>query len=263
MILGVYWYFKFPENLYHFRFFKFFQGFGGHADNLVKLEARVSVNHPESILENLEELHLRFKNIYLEIKINDNQFLISVGDRQLFDYHFQLVSEIEKLLIHENAILIETPFETKSTRYFTPEKEKFEPIEHRFIQIIGSDLKKNNAENLSIRIDCHLPLIYKKDLINDLTRICDEESIHALYYHDCDFKNHCNLMLFFTNGRQMENAVQQVSVNSLGSKIRLLTQKYPLHFGHFGGMEHYPMNGPHVELITDDEYILNKTKTSL
>ncbi len=29
MILGVYWYFKFPEHLYHFKFFRFLPGYGG------------------------------------------------------------------------------------------------------------------------------------------------------------------------------------------------------------------------------------------
>ncbi len=38
----------------------------------------------------------------------------------------------------------------------------------------------------------------------------------------------------------------------------LLTQKYPVHFGHLEGIKHYPQNGPHIELMVDEEYILNK-----
>ncbi|PIF46959.1 hypothetical protein CLU96_4005 [Chryseobacterium sp. 52] len=258
MILGVYWYFKFPENVYHFQFFKFLKGFGGHADNLAELEARVSVEHPENLLKKLEELHARFKNTYIDIQINADKFMISTGDYHLFDCHFQLAEAIEQLLISENAVLFDSPFEIKSRRSFSPEKGEFETIEHRFIQIIGSDFKKDNAENLSIRIDCNLPIIHKKDLINDLTRICIEENIHVFYYNNRDYKDHCNLMLFFTNGRQFGNATQKVQINSFGSKIRHLTQKYPLQFGHFGGMEHYPLHGPFVQLIKDEEYILNK-----
>ena len=258
MILGVYWYFKFPENIYSFQFFKFFQGFGGHADNPAELVAQVSVDHPERLIQKLEELHLRFKRMYLDMKINENRLLISTGDYTLFDEHFQFVTQIEQLLVHHNAVLTDVPFEVKSTRMFSPEKKDFETIEHRFMQITGSDFKKNNAENRSVRIDCNLPAASKNNLINDLIRICSEENIQVLYYYDCDFKQHTNLMFFFSNGRQMENAVQNVDINAFGNKVRHLDQKYPLHFGHFGGMEYYPRNGPFVELITDEEYILNK-----
>jgi hypothetical protein len=258
MILGVYWYFKFPENVYSFQFFRFFKGFGGHADNPAELEARVSVDHPENLIKKLGELHFRFKRLYLDIKINESQLLISTGDYTLFDEHFQFVSEIEQLLIHHNAVLADLPFEVKSSRRFSPERKNFETIEHSFLQITGSDFKKNNAENLSVRIDCNLPSANKKDLVNDLTRICTEENIHVFYYYHCNFKQHSNLMLFFSNGRQLENTVQNVDINTFGNKMRQLEQKYQLHFGHFGGMEYYPRNGPFVELITDEEYILNK-----
>ncbi|SHM96132.1 hypothetical protein SAMN05444360_12353 [Chryseobacterium carnipullorum] len=258
MILGVYWYFKFPENLYRFQFFTFINGMGGHADNLAGLEARVLVKQPENLLKKLEELHLRFKRIYLDLKINGNQLLISTGDYTLFDEHFQFVSEIEQLLILSHAHLTETPFEATSTRNFRPENKPYETIQHRFIQIIGSDFKKDNAENLSIRIDCNLPLSCKKDLINHLTLLCHEENIHVFYYYEKDFKSQCNLMLIFSNGRQMENAIQNVHIHSFGNKILQLTQKYPLHFGHFGGMDYYPLDGPFVQLIKDEEYILIK-----
>ncbi|WP_131368658.1 hypothetical protein [Chryseobacterium luteum] len=257
MILGVYWYFKFPENLYRFQFFRFLKGFGGHADNPAELKAVVYINDPEHLIRELENLHLRFKNTYLDIKINENQLVISTSDYTLFDEHFQFVSEIEQLLIHNNAVLLDLPFEVKSNRKFSPEKGNFETIEHKFIQITGSDFKKNNAENLSVRIDCHLPTVWKKDCIECLIQICSEENIHVFYYYEHDFGQTCNLMLFFTNGRQKQNAVQDVNINSLGDKINHLAQQYPLHFGHFGGMEHYPRNGPFVELITDEEYILN------
>ncbi|AZA99705.1 hypothetical protein EG359_08800 [Chryseobacterium joostei] len=260
MILGVYWYFKFPENLYHFKFFRFFEGYGGHADNDAELAARVQVSNIENLIRKLEELKLCFKRTYLSLAINENQLIISIGDHQLFDYHFQFAAEIEDLLIQENAKLLDSsvPFKAQLNKSYQPEKEVFENIEHRFIQIVGSELKKNNAENLSIRIDCNLPLADKKDFINHLIPICREENINVFYYKDHDFNNHCNLMLFFSNGRQSKDAIQAVHVNSFGNKIRQLSEKYPLHFGHFGGLNHYPQNEPHIELMVDEEYILSK-----
>ncbi|MCJ7932894.1 MAG: hypothetical protein MUW56_04490 [Chryseobacterium sp.] len=260
MILGVYWYFKFPENLYQFKFFKFFGGYGGHADNGAELGTRVQVDNVEGFIQKLEDLKVQFPRTYLFISVNDHQLVIATGDRQLFDYHFQLAAGIEELLLQENAVRLDDkiPFKTKFSKNYHPEKEKFETIEHRFIQMVGSDFKQNNAENFSIRIDCNLPLVYKKDFINDLIPICNEENLHVFYYNDYDFNSQCNLMLFFTNGRQYKNHIQSVNINSFGSKVRDLSQKYPLHFGHFGGMKYYPLNGPHIELMIDENHILHK-----
>lgn len=261
MILGVYWYFKFPENLYHFKFFKFFEGYGGHADNEAELAARVQVGNIDHFIEKLEELKARFKEAFLFLNINENQLIISIGGHVLFDFYFQFALEIEALLIRENAIILDSdvPFKSISTKIYHPERENFGNTEHRFLQIVGSDFNKNNAENLSIRIDCNLPLADKKFFINDLSSICREENINVFYYQDHDFNSHCNMMLFFTNGRQKMDNIQTISLNSFGSKVRQLAQKYPVHFGHLEGLNYYPQNGPHVQLMVDEEYILNKT----
>lgn len=260
MILGVYWYFKFPDHLYDFQFFKFFPGYGGHADNPAELTTRVQVEDTNDFIGKLDKLKEHFKKIYLHLNINENQLIINIGDYMLFDFHFQFAKAIEELLICENAVLLDsnTPFTIQSSKSYTPEREEFKSIEHRFIQMVGSDFKKSNAENYSIRIDCNLPILDKKELINDLVQICRQENIKVFYYNDFDFKNHCNLMLFFTNGRQNKESVQKIDINSFGSKVRQLTQKYPLHFGHFGTFKEYPLQGPHVELMVDEEYILNK-----
>lgn len=261
MILGVYWYFKFPEHLYHFKFFRFLPGYGGHADNPAELETKVEVKNTGDILTKLEDLKAQFPRTYLHIHICNNRLVISTGDHMLFDYNFQFAVEIEALLIRENAILLDsqTPLEIQSTKVFRPENQEYETIEHRFIQMTGSDFKRNNAENYSVRIDCNLPLADKSALIEDLAQICKEENINVFYYHDADFNNHCNLMLFFTNGRQEKDSIQKVHINSFGSKVRHLTEKYPLlHFGHLEGFKYYPVHNTHVRLMVDEDYILNE-----
>ncbi|WP_213280337.1 hypothetical protein [Chryseobacterium indologenes] len=260
MILGVYWYFKFPNDLYDFKFFKFHPGYGGHADNPAELAARVEVENTDDFIGKLAALKERFKKTYLHLNINENQLIINIGDYQLFDFHFQMAEEIEELLIRERAELLDSsiPFTIQSSKSYAPEREEFKNIEHRFIQMVGSDFRKSNAENYAARIDCNLPLQYKQILIDDLVRIGKEENLNVFYYNDFDFKDHCNLMLFFTNGRQKKESVQKVDINSFGSKVRQLTQKYPLHFGHFGSFKEYPLQGPHIKLMIDEEYILNK-----
>lgn len=259
MILGVYWYFKFPESLYHFRFFKFFEGYGGHADNAAELTVRVQVDNIDDFIEKLETLKTRFGKAFLHLNINENQLIISIGSHLLFDFYFQFALEVEALLIRENTVLLDSsiPFKTLSTKTYH-NGESFGHNDHRFIQIVGSEFKKNNAENLSIRIDCNLPLSDKEFFINDLGSICREENINVFYYNDHDFNNHCNLMLLFTNGRQKMDAIQTIDINSFGNKVRQFTQKYPVHFGHLEGLKYYPQNGPHIEFMTDEEYILNQ-----
>lgn len=260
MIVGVYWYFKFPDHLYDFQFFKFFPGLGGHADNPAELAARIQVKNTDDFIPKLEALKSDFKKTYLHLNIDGNQIIINIGDHMLFDFHFQFAEEVEELLIRENAVLLDAslPFTIQSSKNYPPEREEFKNIEHRFIQMVGSDFKKSNAEHYAARIDCNLPLQYKKELIDDLIRISREENLHVFYYNDFDFKDHCNLMLFFTNGRQKKDSLQKVDINSFGRKVRQLSQKYPLHFGHFGSFKEYPLHGPHIKLMIDEEYIINK-----
>ncbi len=159
MILGVYWYFKFPENLYHFKFFKFFEGYGGHADNEAELVARVQVGNTENFIAKLEELKSRFKEAFLFLNINENQLIINIGGHTLFDFYFQFALEIEELLIRENAIILDSdvPFKSFSTKIYHPERENFGNIEHRFLQIIGSDFKKIMLKTFPLEstVTCH------------------------------------------------------------------------------------------------------------
>lgn len=261
MILGVYWYFQFPEDLYQFKYFQFYPGYGGHIDNLAELKATVEVQNPDSVITKLEKLVSEFSTAFLYIGMNENQLLISINDYHLFDCYFQMATDIEKVLITENAISVDTknPFLKKTERILRNNRDgKFETIQHKFIQIVGSEFEKNNAENLSVRIDCNLPLTNKNIFIESVKNRCKEEHLDVFYYHYTEFGNHCNLILFFTNGRQTKNSIQFVNINSFGSKIRKLSQEYAVHFGHFGGFENYPLQGPVIELMTDEEYILKQ-----
>ncbi|KMQ67543.1 hypothetical protein ACM39_11750 [Chryseobacterium sp. FH2] len=260
MILGVYWYFKFPEGLYNFQYFKFLKGIGSRVNNLAELETKVSVNNIDQLLIKLENLKLNYSKAYLNVKINGNQLIINTGEYNLYDYHFQMISEIEQILQSEDTVLMdnEIRFETQLTKNLEADwNGKFDKKKHNFIQIIGSDFKKYNAENLSLRIDCNLPLISKKKFMIDLIQICREENIFVFYYNECEFENHINLMLFFSNGRQTKENIQIVNINSFGHKVELLTQKYNLKFGYTGEFKYYPSKGPHLQLIVDEEFIIS------
>ena len=261
MILGVYWFYKFPERLYYYSFFKFVRGLGGHANDVAEIQARVFVKDLEQFLAEIKTLKQQYPKAYLSIKTDRSDLLINISDYNLYDYHFQLAEEIEQLLKQQNAISIsnDAPFNAVQSYDFNNGSEMvFERNKNLFISLVSSNFKKHNAENAALRIDCHLPLNHKKDFINALTQICIEEQISVFYYNDSEFEGQINLMLFFTNGRQTKDKIQNVNVNSFGDKVLYLLEKYSAKIGHLGGYAYYPRNGPFMELMKDQEFIINE-----
>ncbi len=259
MILGVYWYYRFPEGLYHFRFFRFLKGLGGHISNPAKLQARVYVNYTENCLTKIKELKSVYGKADLTVKKNGNELLIETGDYTLFDYHFQMVSEIDEVLKNENAVLTdhEIPFGTEITYNFdTNLKAIPREKKHDFIRLVGSVFKSFNAENFSLRIDCHVSLRLKNDFLDDLATACGPENISVFYHYHFVSDDFVNLMLFFTNGRQMRDHIQVVDISSFGNRVQGIAGTYSVQFGHKNGLESYPVNGPHIHLMTDEEFII-------
>ncbi len=263
MILGVYWYYGFPDGLYHFEFFRFLKGFGGHAHNPALLQASVHLRDAEHFLSGIKKLKPEYKRAYLKVKVNGNRLFIETGDYTLFDYHFQLASEIEGLLKDEHAVLTEytaSPDDTETTYNFAADHDGiYSQRKHDFIQLTGSDFRTYNAENFSMRIDCHLSLPMKKKFLSNLTQICLQENISVFYFFDFETDDFVNLMLFFTNGRQTRDHIQIVDLISFGNKIQHAAEKYNVRFGHKNGPGSYPSNGPHVQLMADEEFIIRKT----
>ncbi|MCX8534378.1 hypothetical protein [Chryseobacterium luquanense] len=261
MILGVYWFYKFPEDLYDYSFFKFAGGLGGHANDAAEIQARVFVKDLEQFLAEIKTLKHQYPKAYLSIKTDGSDLLINIGDYNLYDYHFQFAEEIEQILKEQNAISInnDKPFNAIQSYDFNNGFEMvFERNKHLFISLVSSNFKKHNAENAAFRIDCHLPLNHKKAFIKALTQICIEEHISVFYYNDSEFEGKINLMLFFTNGRQTKDKIQNVNINLFGDKVQHLLEKYSAKIGHLGGYAHYPKNGPFMELMKDQEFIINE-----
>ena len=261
MILGVYWFYKFPQGLYNYSFFEFARGLGGHANDAAEIQARVFVKDLEQFLAGIKTLKQQYPKAHLSIKTDRSDLLIDIGDYNLYDYHFQFAEEIEQLLKEQNAKSInnDTPFNAVQSYNFNNGSEMvFERNKHLFISLVGSNFKKHNAENAALRFDCHLSLNHKKDFINALTQICIEERISVFYYNDSEFEGQVNLMLFFTNGRQTKDKIQNVNINSFGDKVLHLLEKYSAKIGHLGGYDYYPKYGPFIELMKDQEFIINE-----
>lgn len=261
MILGTYWYFEFPTDLYKFDFFEYRQGYGGHADKPAELITDIEAEDPEKIISDLKLLITTYNEGSLFIYRDGQKLKIGTGGHQLFDYDFLLISKVENILRREKIKLVKDQklnnptffrlnIDSPSNKYIYPKKS--------FLQLVGSELKKHNAENSKLRLDCNLKLKDKENFIDELKEISKEENIKVLFYFDKDFESDTNLMIFFTNGRQGLNLAQKQFVNtkSFENKIEESITKNNVKFGHISGFGLYPQNGPKIELMIDEEFII-------
>ncbi|MER0440016.1 hypothetical protein [Emticicia sp. W12TSBA100-4] len=261
MILGTYWYFNFPTDLYKFDFFKFKKGYGGHADNPAELIAFFEAENPKKIIEDLQKLIDKHSDSFLFIYQEENKLKIGTGGYQLFDYDFLLIQEVEKLLKNHRVWQTKEQVFTKSkfTQLYNIDFTNKNIYPNKgFLQVVGSGLKKYNAENSKLRLDCTLQLVRKNDFIKDLKKVATEENLDILYYYDKDFKDKTNLMLFFTNGRQGFNLTKKkyIDILSFENKIEKVILTHNANYGHVSGWDLYPQRGPQIEMIIEEEYIL-------
>lgn len=261
MILGVYWYFGFPTGLYNFDYFEFRQGYGGHMDNPAQLIAKVTTQDPDKLLELLKSLIEKYPDGNLFIYQDSNNLQIGTGGHQLYDYDFQLIKEVESIFKSENLkINHELKFENAQLIGFFNENKKGQITYPKkvFLQVVGSSLRKNNAETLALRMDCNLSLENKRSFISELSELSKSANINVFYYFDHDFLDRTNLMLFFTNGRQgLDFQEKQYSdIASFENTIEKLLNEYDVQLGHENGYGLYPENGPKIENIVDKEFII-------
>lgn len=261
MILGTYWYFDFPTDLYKFDYFEFRKGYGGHADNPAELVATFETENQSEIIDDLKSLIYNYSDGIVFVYTEKNKIKIGTGGYQLFDYDFLIIEEVEKLLKKYKVIL------TKNETFNNPTIRRFfnETIQNKiiypkkgFLQVVGSDLKKHNAENSKLRLDCNLDIKYKDKFINEIRDIANEENIDVFFYYEKDFQEKTNLMLFFTNGRQGLNLVNKKYIDTLSfeNKIENIIMRNNVNFGHISGFDLYPRNGPKIEKMIEQEFIL-------
>lgn len=261
MILGVYWYFGFPTELYNFDYFEFRQGYGGHADNPAELITKVKAPNPDQLIERLKSLIKQYKDAYLFVYKDKHNLQIGTGGYQLNDYDFLFIKEVEKILKNKNIELHKNLKleNAQLIRLFIDNGKTINYPKKNFLQVVGSPLRRYNAETLALRIDCNLSVKNKADFIADLSVLSKSVHINVFYYFDHDFSNKTNLMLFFTNGRQGLNFQdkQYVDITLFENKTEELLNKYQVRLGHENGHGLYPKNGPIIEHIIDKEYILD------
>ncbi|RZJ73510.1 hypothetical protein [Flavobacterium sp.] len=259
MVLGTYWYFGFPDGIYNFELLDYRYGIGGRSDVDAELSINFESGFADAIVAEINDLFERFPDAAIFMWRNANQIQLGVGGRELFDYDFMIGLEVEKILRKYSVVRKNRLDWTESyfTRWYA-EKRGAEAIPE-FVQIVGSEKKFADAENLSMRVDCHIPTSEKKKFVDDLADLANFENLSVFYYLEFETVSNTNLMLFFSNGRQGLDLkpMQSVNIKSFENKFLRLLEKHRAMLKHFGGLDFYPKGKPVEILMVDHKFILS------
>ncbi len=263
MILGTYWFYKFPTGLYKLEYFNFSEGIGGIGYGSSSLYVYLKTKYVESIIEDLNLLIEKYYDGFLCIYYEKQKLKIMMNSYHFFDYDFLFAIEVEEVLKNYNIHLltnIKLANPSFIRMYNEKNKNKFVYPQKGFLQVVSSGFKKNNAQNLGLRFDCNLSLSNKAEFIVELKNVVNEEKIDVFYFYEKDFNFSTNLMLFFSNGRQGLNFINKkfVDILSFEDKIDNIANIFKQKKGHIGGLDlfTYSKNGPIIEKIIDKDYTL-------
>ncbi|MBF9219815.1 hypothetical protein [Hymenobacter ruricola] len=261
MLLGVYWYYGFPEGLYHFDFFIFRPGLGGHADGPAELTVTVHAPNPAALLDQVRAVAARYPEGHLFAETHGLLLRLTVGDYALSDYAFHVASELEQMLRQQQATATSEPLPAGAQflRLAAPQ-DPTPPFHYGgILQAVGSAPRKYRAETSSLRLDCHLPAARKAAFIEALDQLCQEAGLDVLYYFDHEIGQQVNLMVFFSNGRQGVGGapLRYTDPAALATAVAACLTAHggqPNHLGRYP--DDYPERGPHAVRLVDADFVL-------
>lgn len=260
MVLGVYWYFAFPEDLYTYDYFKFSKGYGGHADNPAELITKVNVTNADTIIEELRALVDQYEGAFIFIYRMGNFLQIGTGGYHMYDFDFELALKIEQIL-KGNDVQLSSGNSFKVAELIKLSNVKTQKSSYptkKYFSMASSAPHKYNAETSNIRFDCNVDVHMKDVFLEEVKLSVSSADINVVFYSQKEFEGRYNLMLFFTNGRQGLGLKpkQRVDVEVFERTMDVLIQKYAVQIGHVGGWDYYPIGERIVLRMVDEEFIL-------
>ena len=262
MLLGVYWYYGFPEGLYHFDFFTFGAGRGGHADGPAELATTVRAPDPAALLAEVRAVATRYPEGYIFGKAHGAVLHLDLGDYALTDYTFHVAGELEQVLRKQQAMLTTEQLPTGTTLLRLAEPHDPTPpysYGGGELQAVSSHPGLHRAQVAQLRLDCHLPHPQKAHFLADLENLCEQFGLEVLYYFDHKISSEINLMVFFGNGRQGVGGRALRHTDTPAHKAAVLASltAHGGQIGHAGRFPtQYPRHGPHVIRMVDADFVL-------
>jgi hypothetical protein len=261
MLLGVYWYYGFPEGLYHFDFFTFQAGRGGHADGPAELTATVRAPDPAALLAAVQAVAARYPEGYIFGKAHGAVLHLDLGDYALTDYTFHVAGELENVLRQHHATPTTEPLPAGTPLLRLAEPHDLTPpysYGDGVLQAVSSHPGQHQAQVALLRLDCHLPLAQKADFLAALNALCEQFGLDVLYYLDHKIGSELNLMVFFGNGRQGVGGLPLRYTDTAAVKAAVLASlaAYEGQPEHLGNDSHYPNRGPHIVRVVEADFVL-------
>ena len=262
MILGVYWYFDFPYELYSYEFFTFRKGLGGHADAPAELEVIVETDDADEIIEALRKLVKQHIDAFVFIYKSGNYLQIGTGGYNMHDYEFELALKIEEILKNKHAkkVVHDSLKDAELIRLFNEKNNRLWP-DKKYFSLVGSSLMKHNAETSCFRFDCNVSEDKKHDFLKEILTVTAAANINVVFYKEKKCGGLYNLMLFFTNGRQGIGLKpkQEADIAVFENGMKTIIQNYAVEIGFIGSFdENYPTGEYNILKIVDAEFILEQ-----
>lgn len=259
MILGVYWSYAFPEKVYKYKFFKFFEGRGGFDDRPARLEAIISTLNADEIISLISELHTKYNECPICIYRKKNKLKIWTTKYEMFDYDFLLFKEIDKILEKKIFIYNTTDFfnDLERENIIVLSKHAVMPDTYQTgnIKILHNSRDKHNSVLKSINIFCYLKSVVKQEFVNELKQIALSENLTFMYHFEYIKGDLTNLNVLFSNGRQgLElKPKNETNLESFKSKLNIIFEKYNVTFEHIQGFKMDKHDGVTIELMEEQE----------
>jgi hypothetical protein len=255
MILGVYWANKFPEGLYTYRYFEFSGAIGGHADKPADLFVMLRVSDADGLLQELKSYIDTHPNTFLWIRRHEQLLLIIYSTWNMFDYDFRFVLHVEQLLDKYKAEIRNEPLHKDSItiNLQSPVVHPFSYPQMQLLQYAFAD-GGNKSSSIQLRFDCNIAQAEKEKFIAALDALATAADLEVFYYLEQATGDAVNLMLFFTNGRQI-NAPVSVDVLTFDKMIQDLQHVYNFKKGHIPGYDNYPKGPDVVVRMVDREFL--------
>lgn len=262
MVLGVYWYYGFPEGLYHFDFFTHRPGIGGSSGGPAELATTVHAPDPAALLAQVRAVAARYPEGYVDSYAHGPLVRLVLADWALSDYTFHVAGELEKVLRQQQAKPTTDLLPADTPLLRLAELQDPTPPYHYGegeLQAVASRSGQHQAEVMMLRLDCHLPLAHRADFLAALTALCEQFGLDVLYYFDRKLADQVNLMVFFGNGRQGVGGRPLRYTDTAALKTAALASLV----AHGGQAKHlgaypadYPRRGPHVMRVVDADFVL-------
>lgn len=237
MILGIYWYYEFPDLLYSFRYFSFNAGTGGAASGPPSLTLCFNITNAANFVKRIKQLGNEYPDCSIFMTRRSDNVKISIGYYTLLDFDFQIAQYIEQLLDKEkisNYTFLKD-HEEESIRIVGVKRERSEDLSKLkvFKTYALRPETKYNYQIFAIGFSCEILKHETNDFLEKLRLLTIQNNIEELYYYkglktvETDY-----LSIFFTNRRQGNDLqpLNNTNINEFENEIQDLQLRFSIRF---------------------------------